>query len=241
MNILLLMAGGDKAFKEIGYSFPKNLIEIGGKPMVQHVIGQLKPLLDKKAKLHALIQREENENFHTGTVIQLLVPDANIVEVRGPTAGAACSALLAIDHINNEDPLLIINGDILLHTDIRKVVADFSSKKLDGGIVVFEAVHPRWSFVRVNSKGLVEETAEKKPISRLATVGIYYFNQGSDFVEGAKDMIRKGDHVQERYYICPVYNQLVLKQKKIGVHKISHDQYVSLATPRDVEVFDRLR
>jgi hypothetical protein len=98
-------------------------------------------------------------------------------------------------------------------------------------------VHPRWSFVRCSEDGLVVETAEKRPISNLATAGCYYFARSRDFVIAAQSMIRNGASVNDAFYICPVYNELVLQNMKIGVHKIVREQYASLATPQNVESY----
>jgi dTDP-glucose pyrophosphorylase len=155
MNILLLMSGSSEVFQEAGYSYPKNLIEIDGLPLVQQVMESLSSLRQFDSQFICLIRQEENRQHHTGSVIRLLAPDTIIHEVRGTTAGAACTALLAIEHINNDKPLVIINGDQIIETNLAATLSDFQYRHLDGGIVVFEAVHPRWSYVRCNSEGLV--------------------------------------------------------------------------------------
>ena len=103
MNVLALMAGSSELFHEAGYAYPKNLIEIDGLPQVQRVIDSLASLLRPGDKLICLIQNEENRQFYTADVIRLLAPDAIVLEVPQPTSGAACTALLAIEHINNDD------------------------------------------------------------------------------------------------------------------------------------------
>ena len=236
MNVLVLMAGRNDSFADAGYMYPKNLVEIAGLPLIEHVIGNLAKLssLEKEIKFLFIIRSDENARHHTGGVIQLLIPDAEILEVQDATAGAACTALLAIEHINNEEPLLICNGDQIVETDLAAMIGDYRSRGLDGGIVTFEAVHPRWSYVRLGDDGLVQEAAEKRPISKNATAGMYWFARGSDFVRGCMNMIRKDANVDGVFYLCPVYNQLILEQKKIGVWKIVRDEYRSLATPRSV-------
>jgi dTDP-glucose pyrophosphorylase len=156
------------------------------------------------------------------------------LEVRGNTAGAACTALLAIEHINNDQPLVIMNGDQIIETNLAAALTDFQYRNLDGGIIVFEAVHPRWSYVRCNVEGFVVETAEKRPISKLATAGFYYFARGQDFVNATFEMIKKDDRVGDKFYVCPAYNQMLLKQAKVGIYKIPREAYHSLATPQGV-------
>lgn len=239
MNVIVLFSGSSAAFKDAGYSFPKNLAEVNGKPLVQSVLEHLSGLQVLDAKFICLLRREENRSSHTGAVIQLALPSAAIVEVPAETSGAACSALLAVQHIDNESPLVIVNGDqLLLDVDLAAAVLEFRKRKLDGGIIVFEDLHPRWSFVKCDERGLVIETAEKRPISKLATAGFYYFARGADFVAGATSMIKKDAQVNGLFYICPVYNELILQQKKIGVHRIPKDSYRTLSTPTDVNNYN---
>jgi dTDP-glucose pyrophosphorylase len=237
MNILILSAGSNEAFKNAGYVYPKNLIEIKGVPLLQHAVEKLVSagLTITDNKFIFLIRKEESRHFHTAAVLQLISPSAKVIEVPQPTAGAACTALLAIDHINNDEPLVIVNGDIILQTNLRQAVQQFMDQQLDGGILVFESIHPRWSYVKCDSAGLVIEAAEKRPISNMATVGFYFFRRGKDFVNAATTMISKDAQVGGQFYICPSYNEMILAHAKIGVIKIPRSAYISLASPRDVQ------
>lgn len=237
INILILMSGSSQAFKEDGYVFPKNLTEVADTLLVQRVLDHLAPLQSLGARLICVLRREENISNHTGSVIHLVNPSALLVEAQGETSGAACSALLAIEHINNDTPLVIVNGDQILDAKLPAVISDFQDRQLDGGVVVFEDLHPRWSFVKCNEEGMVVETAEKRPISRMATAGFYYFASGSDFVLGATEMIKKDAHVNGLFYICPVFNELILRQRSVGVHQIPRESYHSLATPSDIRAY----
>ena len=240
INVLILMSGSSQAFKDAGYAFPKNLVELGGAPLVQRVLAHLSPLDALSARYLCVLRHDENANHHTGAVIHLVNPAAVLVELNADTSGAACSALLAVEHINNADPLIIVNGDQILDADLTAAIRDFQARGLDGGIVVFEDLHPRWSFVKCNEAGFVIEAAEKRPISKLATAGFYYFDRGRDFVLAATEMIKKDAHVNSLFYICPAFNELVLRQRRIGVHKITRKAYHSLATPADTHTYNAL-
>jgi dTDP-glucose pyrophosphorylase len=245
MNVLVLMAGEGDAFRDAGYLYPKNLVEIDGLPLVQRVIDSLRPLLSHaEHRFIFLVPEEENRQYHTGDVIRLLVPDAVVVEVHKPTAGAACTALLAIEEMAAAEPLLIVNGDQVVDADLSVIITEFRERGLDGGIVVFEAVHPRWSYVKCDADGFVIETAEKRPISNLATAGIYWFARGADFLEAAMQSIKKDAHVGGNFYICPCYNEMLLKQSRIGIQRVLRDVYFSLAAPQgahDYEEYLRAR
>jgi len=236
MKILIPMGGSDEAFRQHGYAYAKPLIEIAGRPLIQHVLDPLKRI--EGAEVVFVIRKEDDLRFHLREVLQLLDPGAVIVRADGPTAGAACTALLAIEHIDNDDELLIANGDQILAFDIAGILQRFRERRLDAGTVVFDSVHPRWSFVKTDADGMVMEAAEKRPISRNATAGVYYFRQGRFFVEAAKDMIRKDASVNDGFFVCPSLNELILAQMRVGVERIEREEYISLATPQAVEEYE---
>lgn len=238
LNVLILMAGPGGNFEREGYAFPKNLFELSGKPLIEHVLQGLDSLQRFDPRLICAVKKEENDRFYTASVIQLVRPGALVYTVNGDTAGAACTALLGVEHINSDDPLIIVNGDQLLDVDLAQVVEGFEQRGLDGGILVFEGVHPRWSFVKCGPDGLVVEAAEKRPISNLATAGFYYFRKGCDFVAAAMDMIRKDAEVGGLFYVCPAFNELILRQKRIGVCLIDKSQYFPLTSPKEVKEYE---
>jgi dTDP-glucose pyrophosphorylase len=239
MNLLILCAGSSQRFEAAGSAFPKNLVEIDGKPLIQHVVESWHPVIKKSAKVIVAIRETENRLHHTGTVVKLLLPDSEICECLDGVAGAACSALLSVRWIDTDEPLLIVNGDQIVADDLHAIVDKFLVNQWDGGIVTFRDVHPRWSFVRLNDLGWVVEAAEKRPISNLATAGVYYFKTGKTFVAAAKQMILKRSTSESGYYICPVYNEMILEGARIGIHEISRSLYFSLATPSGVEQYEK--
>ena len=105
----------------------------------------------------------------------------------------------------------------------------------DGGIVTFIASHPKWSFVKLNDAGEVTLVAEKKPISNIATVGIYYFKKGKYFVDSAEQMIKKNIRTNNEFYIAPTYNEMIEAKKKILQYPIAEMR--GLGTPEDLSKF----
>jgi dTDP-glucose pyrophosphorylase len=238
MNILILMSGKSEAFKDAGYIYPKNLIEVASKPLIQHVIEALTPLKEFAAKFISVIRQDESRKHYTGKVLKIINPEIKVLEIVRETSGAACSALLAVDYINNDLPLIVTNGDqILLETDISEIVKKFIEMEWDAGVVVFEDVHPRWSYVKCDKNNMVIEAAEKRPISKHATAGFYYFKKGKDFVAATMEMINKDAHYNGLFYICPTLNEMILRNAKIGIHQIDRAKYRSLATPNDVQKY----
>tara|TARA_B100001057_G_scaffold221732_1_gene222155 strand:- start:3658 stop:5022 length:1365 start_codon:yes stop_codon:yes gene_type:complete len=233
MNILIPMAGAGKRFADAGYVFPKPLIEIDNKPMIQWVIESL----NFKANFIFIIQKEHQEKYNIKSVLKILQPNCKIIELDHITEGAACTTLLAKKFINNSDPLIIANSDQYINWNSSKALYDFNSKKLDGAILTFEAIHPKWSYAKCDEDGYVTEVAEKKVISKNATVGVYYWKHGSDYVQSAENMIKKNIRVNNEFYVCPVYNEFILKKKKVKIHNV--DKMWGLGTPEDLNNFIR--
>jgi dTDP-glucose pyrophosphorylase len=238
INVLILLAGSSAAFRDAGYAYPKSLIEVAGAPLIERVVAACRPLAALDARFIFVVRGEENRRFHLGMVLRLLTPDAVVVETAGDTAGAACTALLAVDHIDPAAPLLVLNGDQIISCDVMPALADFQARGLDGGLLAFDAVHPRWSYVKCDADGLVIEAAEKRPISRLATAGFYWFARGGDFIDAARRMIMKDAHVDGAFFVCPAYNEMILARKRIGIRRMPAAAYHSLATPAAVQHYE---
>ena len=233
MNVLIPMAGAGKRFLDAGYMFPKPLIEIDNKPMIQIVIESLN--LD--ANYIFIIQKDHQKKFNIKSVLNILKPNCKIIELDHLTEGAACTTLLAKKFINNSDPLIIANSDQYIEWNTSKVLYDFNSKNLDGAILTFESIHPKWSYAKCDKDNFVTEVAEKKVISKNATVGVYYWKRGSDYVSSAEKMIKKNIRINNEFYVCPVYNEFLSKNKKVKIHNVN--KMFGLGTPEDLENFIR--
>lgn len=232
MNIIVLMAGPSKNFEDQGYVYPKYLLEMNGEPIIQRVVEGLNSL---KANISFVIRKEDDDKAYLASTLQILAPNSTVYKVGEETQGAVCSALFAIDSINNDEELIVLNGDQLVKKGLAESVSEFRKKDYAGGAIVFRSVHPRWSYVALDENGLVNETSEKRPISDLATAGCYYFRHGKDFVEAAFNTIRKDVNYGGKYYICSTFNELILNQQKVGVYEINKRDYISFATPQMYE------
>jgi dTDP-glucose pyrophosphorylase len=146
--------------------------------------------------------------------------------------------LLAIAHINNDEDLLIVNGNEFLDEDFTKIIKSFRDLDFDAGVVIFRSIHPRYSYVALNELDRVIEASEKNPISTNATVGFYWFSKGSEFVDAAKSMVRKDARINGKFFICPSFNELVLKDRNIGVYRVDGKQYHPLKTGRQLQQFE---
>ena len=233
MNVLIPMAGRGSRFASQGYTFPKPLIEVKGKPMIQVVVENL----NIKANYTFIVQKEHYEKYSLNYLLPLIAPDCNIVQVDGITEGAACTTLLAKEFIDNDEPLIMANSDQFVEWDSNETLYAFQNDGIDGGIITFPATHPKWSYAKLGDDGYVSEVAEKKPISEHATVGIYYWKKGSDYVKYAEQMIDKDIRTNNEFYVCPVFNEAIQDGKKIRIKDIQKNGMWGIGTPEDLSYF----
>ena len=232
LNILIPMAGAGSRFFQAGYTFPKPLISIKNLTMIEVVLNSL----NINGNFIFIVRKEDIEKYNINYFLKNLKKKCKIVTLDKLTDGAACSALLAKKYINNDNPLIIANSDQYIEWDpIDFMYKVNNNKDISGGILTFKSNHPKWSYVKVNNKSHITKTVEKKPISDRATVGVYYWSKGSEFVYSAEEMIRKNDRTNNEFYICPTFNYLIKKNHKILEYKIN--EMWGLGTPEDLKYF----
>ncbi len=231
MNVLIPMAGAGSRFEQAGYTFPKPLIDVNGKPMIQRVVENI----NIDATHIFIVQKSHYEKYSLQHTLNLISPGCKIVQVDGVTEGAACTTLLAKEYINNDEPLVLANSDQYVDWDSSQYMYSCMTDDIDGSILTFNSTHPKWSYAKTNDQGFVTEVAEKKPISENATVGIYFWKKGKDYVECAESMITKNIRVNNEFYVCPVYNEAILRNAKIKTFHI--EKMWGLGTPEDLDTF----
>ena len=233
MNVLIPMAGAGSRFQRAGYTFPKPLIEVRGKPMIQLVVENL----NIDARHIFVVQKSHYEQYNLKHLLNLISPGCEIVQVDGMTEGAACTTLLAKEFINNDEPLVFANSDQFLDWDSNEFMYSMEADEIDGGILTFKATHPKWSFAKLDEHGYVSEVAEKKPISDIATAGIYYWKHGKDYVKYAEQMIENDVRFNNEFYVCPVFNEAINGGKKIKTFHF--DGMWGIGTPEDLDYFNK--
>lgn len=231
MNVLIPMAGEGSRFANAGYTFPKPLIEVRGKPMIQTVVENL----NVEARFIFLVRKEHYDKYSLKPMLNLIAPGCEIVLVDGLTEGAACTTLLAKDLIDSDEPLLIANSDQFIEWNSNETLYAFGADGIDAGIVTFQATHPKWSYARLGEDGFVAEVAEKQVISDLATVGVYYWTHGADYVRYAEQMIAKDIRVNGEFYVAPVFNEAIQDGKKVRAKNC--DRMWGIGTPEDLNYF----
>lgn len=235
LNIVVPMAGRGSRFANAGYKLPKPLIDVNGHPMIEVVTQNIRPKCEHRF-IYICLQ-EHIETYDLPHVLSRIAPGSVIVPVCEVTEGAACTVLLAERYINNSDALMIANSDQYVDIDINDYLS--AMQENDGLIMTMTASDPKWSFIKYDEQGYVTMIREKEVISDEATVGIYNYKHGADFVKYAKQMIQKNVRVNNEFYVAPVYNEMVESGKKLVSFNIGSENngMYGLGTPEDLSFF----
>jgi NDP-sugar pyrophosphorylase family protein len=237
LNIVVPMAGAGSRFVCEGYTTPKPLIPVHGVPMIRVVIDNIRPVaphrfifICQRAHVEAHGLREKLAAWARGCII---------IELDGVTEGAVCTVLAARHLINSEDPLMIANSDQYVDASINEYLQKMNDEGLDGLIMTMKADDAKWSFVGINEDGFVSRVVEKVVISDEATVGIYSFRSGREFVAAAERMILNDERVNGEFYVAPVYNMLINAGRRIGIFNIGRvgNGMYGLGVPADLQLF----
>ncbi len=231
LNIVVPAAGLGSRFANAGYTFPKPLIDVNGKPMIQVVTENLQ----MDGRFIFIVQEDHYEKYNLKYLLNAIAPGCAIVTTSGLTEGSVCSVLLAREHIDNDTPLIIANSDQYISWDPRQFLYAASSEGIDGCISTFNNAHPKFSYVSLDADGYVTETAEKKVISQWATTGVYYWAKGSDYVKYADQMMAKNIRVNGEFYNCPVYNEAI--QAGLKFKTVPAREFWCLGTPEDLTYY----
>lgn len=235
VNVLIL-ASGKLHSKNSDNEFPLCLMEFDGSSLLERIFKNASRI--KNSQFSFTFLETEATRYHMEKIAKLLVPSARCMNVPEMSQGSACTALMAACQLNQEAELLIISANELVDVDLAQVIEEFRYRTLDAGTLTFRSIHPRYSYVRLNSEGMVIEAAQREPISLFATAGVFWFAKTACFVECAKNLVRKDAHVDGNYFIAPTLNELVLKQKRIGIKELEVAKYFPLKTEKQFEQFE---
>ena len=237
LNIVIPMAGAGSRFFNAGFMLPKPLIEIHGCPMIKIVVDNLKP--NQSHRFIFICQKSHATKYSLREKLNSISKNSIIIEIDNLTDGAACTVLMAKEYINNSDPLMIANSDQFVDLDINLYLSRLAFSDLDGIIMTMSANDPKWSYVGLNEQNFVSRVVEKEVISSNATIGIYNFRRGQDFVFAAEEMISKNLRVKNEFYVAPAYNILINQGYRVGIFNAGSEKQgvYGLGTPEDLDFF----
>jgi NDP-sugar pyrophosphorylase family protein len=238
MKIIIPIAGAEK-FENSDYIYPKPIIDINDKPLIEYVISNLSQI-EKDHQFVFILKDSLCTDYNIDFTIRQLTEDPVIIKLKNPTKGAVCTALMAIDKILPEEEVIIVNSDQYFKKSISPAIDFFRTNKAEGGLITFSSVHPRWSFAMVDQSNNVLQTAEKRPISKNAIAGFYYYNKFQNFIDAASNSVLNEDSFNGNIYLSSTINQLILQNKRVIHYNIDNEDFISFYTPQKLKEFERL-
>ncbi|KDA94722.1 nuclear transport factor 2 family protein [Pantoea agglomerans] len=237
INVIIPMSGKSLYETSSDFIYPKILTEVNNRTLLEYS-QEIFSSLKEDYKTVFIAPSGKIRDLSLDKIINLVSPSAKLVALQGMTKGAVCSSLMAVDELDLDAELIIASADHYLNEDLQEVINHFRNAQADAGLLTFESVHPKWSFVKLNNDGLVIQAAEKNAISRNAVAGLYYFKHGADFVEASKNLIRKDNSIEDVFYLSSCLNELILKGKKVVTHPLKESVYHNFYDAHAVKAFE---
>lgn len=235
VSVLILAVEGPVANEDSHSQYPLFLSEVKGKSILQRITDNVSCI--ENAVITFVFAQRQAEQFHLESVASILAPEANVVTVSEGTKGSGCTALLGACNFNPRSELLIISANELVDVSFNDVLQRFRRKKLDGATLIFDSIHPRYSYVALDVDDIVVHATQREPISSNATAGVFWFGEARDFIVGIQGLILKDQNVGGQFFIAPVFNEMILRHKKIGVHRLEKDAYTPLKNKQQLDLF----
>ncbi len=225
---ILILAAEPSSYTDKTEKYPTCLTEHDGTSVLEHAFNNTHDIPNTNYTF--AFSKHHINRFHLNNIAKILVGDPNIISISQNTSGSACTALYSACQLDQDAALLIISSNEIVKINFKAAIDFFLKSNCDGGLFTFQSLHPRYSYVRAGKDNYITEVAQHNPISKHATTGAFWYARTREFVEAAKTSIRKGARTSDRYYIAPVFNQAILRQKKIGRFPIELQNYIPLKT-----------
>lgn len=160
------------------------------------------------------------------SLIKIFKKKIKFIIINNSTDGATCTSLLAIDNLDFQEELIITSLDQMVNFNLKNFLATNRKKRYDSGVVCFNSIDPRWSYVLLDKENNVKMFSEKRPISNVATAGVYYFKTAELFVKAAKNQIfKRNTDIRNIFYISSIFNEIILLKKKIFIYLIEETNF----------------
>jgi NDP-sugar pyrophosphorylase family protein len=230
MNIIIPMAGLGSRFQKVGITEPKPLIKVLGKTLIEHSVDSFN--VDGQFIFITREFEDKNDNELLSQLLKQLRPDSIEIRVQTLTSGATETALLARQHINNSDPLVIYNCDQIINWNPASFLEWINQKNPDAALVLYNNTDPKNSFAEIKN-GKITNLVEKQAISNHALIGFHYWASGADFVASA-DLLMENfrSNGKPECYISETFNYL--NEATILPYHIADHVFIPLGTPEDV-------
>ncbi len=234
LHIIMPMAGEGSRFRNAGWTTPKPLIELAGKPLFVRAIESVK-VDDAPMKYSLIVRQEHIDEYAVDKGIREILPDAMIYSVEKTTRGAVETCLIAEAGIADDDAVVVMDCDLEFRSEAYRRIIEEALNNEDatgGALVSFDSDQPKYSYAALDENGNVVRTAEKEVISNHALCGAYFFASGKEFKEIAHQLLEAPMEKPE-FYVSLLYNYLLAKGDTVKLATM--EDYRSYGTPEELK------
>jgi NDP-sugar pyrophosphorylase family protein len=242
MHIIIPMSGIGNRFIEAGYSRPKPLIVIDGKPIIEHVCN----LFPGETKFTFICNSKHLKETDIREVLLSIKPNSNVVEIPNHKKGPVYAVSLVEDLIEDEEEVIVNYCDFGTYWDYEDFLKHTRERNADGAVPAYKRFHPHmlgttnYAFMRDDKQWMLE-IKEKAPftnnrMNEYASNGTYYFKKGKFVKKYFNELMQKDINLNGEYYVSLIYNLLVADGLKVSIYDIEH--MLQWGTPQDVEEYN---
>jgi NDP-sugar pyrophosphorylase family protein len=243
MQIIIPMSGFGERFRQAGYTMPKPLIEVDGKPIIAHVLD----MFPNEKDVLFICNREHLGNTNMTEVLNYYCPTGKIVAIETHKLGPVYAVSQAFEAIDDDCPTIVNYCDFTCYWDYSHFKQWLQDCGADGCVPAYRGFHPHslgntnYAFMRVKD-GWMEEIQEKNPftdnkMAEFASSGTYYFSQGRHVKRFFSEVMTRGLVVNGEYYCSVAYNLMVEAGLSVAVYELQH--FMQWGTPEDLAEYRR--
>lgn len=223
------MGGKGYRFFKDGFSIPKPLIELNGKPFFYWAVQSVSKFVDLEGISFVVLQ-EHLDEFKIDSVIRQYYPDARIIVIPEVLPGAVLTCMEGVKELSASSPILFNDCDhMFLSNSFYDFCASGNFENIDAALLTFQSEEPKFSFVRMDENGRIVGTVEKQVVSDMAICGAYYFKNSETFLNAAKQYLTECSY--EEFFVSGVYN--VLAREGAELASFETDVHISFGTPEE--------
>jgi glucose-1-phosphate thymidylyltransferase len=206
MDVIFPVAGLGTRLRPQTWSKPKPLVSVAGKPMFEHVIDRILPIEPGKLVFVTGYLGNQVEEWARETY-----PDIELAFVEQPEMLGQTDAIIRTRNLCSADALILF-PDALFE-------ADFSTLESveDDGVIYTKVVEdPSALGVTVVENGYITRLIEKpsEPVSKQATVGIYYFKEMMALYDAIDEQMHLKIKTRDEYFIADAIQLMIDSGKK---------------------------
>jgi len=223
VDAIILAAGYATRMYPLTKDKPKSLLEVSGKPIIEHIIKKIESL-DSIKKIYIItnnkFEKHFNQwlhNFDANKPIEIINDGTTSNDDR---LGALGDISYAINEKNIEDDMLVVAGDNLFEVSLDQIFSIFEKKK-HNSIVLHDVkdieLAKYYGVVEIKDNIVVDfEEKPANPKSTLISTGIYLFTKKTinlieKYISQGNNPDKTGDFIEWLYKREKIYAHITDK------------------------------